>query len=205
MNIYLVLGIYSATPFHLLVYSFICLCTSCHIFVCCDYLMYFYNAFTYFINKFQTPVWGHTEKPRESVTGLQSGMQNSEEGLCIIERKQGGDAGRCMGESVGFAAHVQSFPLKKGKQTIVTSFTDVTVVLLMLREGGYIRECTWAFGVLQLIFSGHLVIVKDHSLPFSTRKPPTPYLSYLSALWGVGLLQTGKCYLFISPVAYAQG
>ena len=33
-------------------------------------------------------------------------------------------------------AHVQNFPSNKGKQTIVISFNDLTVVLLMLREGG---------------------------------------------------------------------
>ena len=35
---------------------------------------------------------------------------------------------------------------------IVTSFNDVTVVLLMLREGGYIREYAWAFEVLWVSF-----------------------------------------------------
>ena len=54
-------------------------------------------------------------------------------------------------------------------------------------------------------FSGHLVIVVGHFLPFSNRSPPTPYLGYLGVLQGVGLSQTGKCYLFVSSVAYAQG
>ena len=36
------------------------------------------------------------------VTGPESGMQNLEDGPCIIERKQGGDTGGCAGESVGF-------------------------------------------------------------------------------------------------------
>ena len=53
-------------------------------------------------------------------------------------------------------------------------------------------------------FSGHLVIVEGQFLPFSNRSPLTPYLIYISALRGVGLSQTGRCYLFISSVAYTQ-
>ena len=87
----------------------------------------------------------------------------------------------------------------------MTSFNDVTIVLFMLWEVGYIREHAQALRVLWVSFSGHLVIVEGHSLPFSSRKPLTPYLGYLSAPRGVGLLQTGKCYLFISSVAYIQG
>ena len=37
----------------------------------------------------------------ESVTGTESGTQNLEDGSCIIERKQGRDAGGCAGELVG--------------------------------------------------------------------------------------------------------
>ena len=70
---------------------------------------------------------------------------------------------------------------------IVMSFNDITVVLLMLKEGGYIREHAQAFEVLQDEFSGHLIIVEGQSLPFNSRSPLTPYLSYISALQGVGL------------------
>ena len=34
----------------------------------------------------------------------------------------------------------KAFLPKKGEQMIVTSFNDITVVLLTLREGDYIRE-----------------------------------------------------------------
>ena len=57
-------------------------------------------------------------------------------------------------------AHVQSFPTQEGKQMIMTSFNDVTVVLHMLREGGlYKGACTSLWGSLGE-FSGDLVIVE---------------------------------------------
>ena len=53
----------------------------------------------------------------------------------------------------GSPVHVQGFPTGRGKQTIVTSFSDVTNVMLMHRVEGYIRRaCTsleaiiWGFG-----------------------------------------------------------
>ena len=46
-----------------------------------------------------------------------------------------------------------AFPAKKGRQTIVTSFSDITNVMLMHRVGGYIRKVhmslravIWVFG-----------------------------------------------------------
>ena len=72
----------------------------------------------------------------------------------------------------------KAFPLNKGKQMIVTSFNDVTVVLLMLRQGGYMHETLKFLGG----FSGHSIIVEGHFLPFSSRSPLTLYLGYLGAL-----------------------
>ena len=40
----------------------------------------------------------------------------------------------------GSPVHVQCFPTGRGKQTIMTSFSDVTNVMLMHRVGGYIRR-----------------------------------------------------------------
>ena len=99
----------------------------------------------------------------------------------------------------------KAFPPNKGKKMNVTSFNDVTVVLLMLKEGGYIREHAWALGSSLGEFSGCLVIVEGHFLSFNSRGPLTPYLSYLSALWGVGLSQTGKCYLLFHQWHTLQG
>ena len=38
----------------------------------------------------------------EGVTGTETGIWNSEDGLCITERKQGGHTSGCVGESVRF-------------------------------------------------------------------------------------------------------
>ena len=38
----------------------------------------------------------------EGVTGMERGIQNLEDGLCVIERKQGRDAGGCAGKLVRF-------------------------------------------------------------------------------------------------------
>ena len=37
-------------------------------------------------------------------------------------------------------AHAQGFPAGRGKQMIMTSFSDITNVMLMHRVGGYIRR-----------------------------------------------------------------
>ena len=180
--------------------------TSCHIFVFCDYLMHLCNVFTYVINKFQTPVQGHTDIPGEQCH--RHGKWDTEfRRWFVCYWKEARQGCQWMHRQVGWiwlCMH-KAFLSNKGKQMIVTSFNDVTVVLLMLKEGGYIREHAWALGSSLGEFSGCLVIVEGHFLSFNSRGPLTPYLSYLSALWGVGLSQTGKCYLLFSSVAYTQG
>ena len=79
--------------------------------------------------------WGRVSQ------ALKVGYGIWKDGLCIIERKQGTDASRCAGKLVGFDCTCAKLSNhKKGKQMIMMSFNDVTVVLLRLREGGYIRE-----------------------------------------------------------------
>ena len=125
--------------------SHICLLWLPHIFFC--------NIFTYVINKFWTLVWGHTD-----IFG----------GGCYRHRKWDMELRRLfmhywkearwgcqqMHRQVSWVwLHMhKAFPPNKGKQVIMTSFNDATVVLLTLRETGYIRKHTQAFEVLWVSF-----------------------------------------------------
>ena len=139
------------------------------------------------------------------VTDTESGIRNSEDGSCIIERNQGGNDSRWTGKSVGFdCTHAKLSHRIRGSRQLWYHLMMSLLFCLCWRKGVYKGACMNLCGSLGE-FAGHLVISEGHVLPFSSRSPLTPYLSYLSALWGVGLSQTGKCYLFISSVAYTQG
>ena len=64
--------------------------------------MYFCNILPMLLINFGFQYEGTLTYLVEGVTGMESGVQNLEDGLCVFERKQGGDAGRCAGELVGF-------------------------------------------------------------------------------------------------------
>ena len=49
------------------------------------------------------------------VTGTESGIQNSEDGSCVIERKQGGGADGCADKSVGFDCTCAKLPTQEGE------------------------------------------------------------------------------------------
>ena len=45
-----------------------------------------------------------------------------------------------------------AFPAKKGEQMILTSFSDVTNILLMCQGGGYIRKASRSLGAVVWVF-----------------------------------------------------
>ena len=101
MNIYLVLSIYSQPMF---IYWHI------HLSVFVPLVIYLSFVITIYIFMFlpilliNFRLWykGTPKYLGEGVTGMERGIQNLEDGSCIIGRKQGGDTGRCTGMSVRF-------------------------------------------------------------------------------------------------------
>ena len=168
-------------PVQLLPYSFICFCTSSHIFIFCDYLMYLCNILPMLLINFGLQYEGTLMYPGEGVTGTESGIWNSEDGSCVIERKQGRDTSGCTGEAVGFdcACAKLSCPVRGSRQL----WHHLMMSLSLCLHWGelYKGACTSLWGSLGE-FSSHLVIVEGNFLSFSSRGPPTPYLGYLSAL-----------------------
>ena len=73
--------------------------------------------------------------------------------------------------------HVQCFPTERGKQTIMTSFSDVTNVILMHRVGGYIKRACMSLEAIVWVFGAEL---SDNLL----RKPLTLCHGYFSASCG---------------------
>ena len=87
--------------------------------------------------------------------------------------------------------HVQGFPAGRGKQSIMTSLGDITVMVLMYRVGGLYKESKlepWGSGLgfwLQYLW---LHFVRSHRPSLAATLVP---------LEGWNYNQKGKCSLFV--------
>ena len=90
-----------------------------------------------------------------------SQAQNSGYGIdemvpCIaVEEQLGGMPVGAQVSQHGSPVHAQGFPTGRGKQMIVTSFSDVTNVMLMHRVGGYIRRVHTSLRAVIWVFGNH--------------------------------------------------
>ena len=137
--------------------------------------MYFY-VFIYFINKFQTPVWGTLKYLGEGSQAWKVGYR-IQKSSCIIERRWGGDASGCAGESVGFdcVCAKLSYP-KRGSRQLWCHLMMSLFSCLCWGKGVYKGVCMSLWGSWGE-FSGHTIIVEGQFLPFSHKSPLTPTLA----------------------------
>ena len=137
-------------------------------------------------------MWGHTEIPRGECHRHRIRIKEKMERFRCIYSNQGfwhGCQLMCRQTTV-LPVHMWSgFPAGRSKQTIVTSWNDVTVISHAMLGGNYKRRAHPNLGAIIWVFW--------HWMVGSTDKSQTLYSSYLNASHGAEHNQNELCVSFI--------